>query len=94
MHCKNVFDIIATTPQTTNTGMPIVPFEAVMTYLHSINMTTVTKKSVGQRLVEEAQKEADDAATVMDFANRLTEDMTSIDPEINQVIEDNFWNML
>ena len=65
-----------------------------MTYLHSINMTTVTKKSVGQRLVEEAQKEADDAATVMDFANRLTEDMTSIDPEINQVIEDNFCNML
>jgi len=85
---------MAKTAHSTQAGMTFMPIEAVMTYLHSINMTTDTKKSVGCHLVYEAQREATDSKEVMDFGRRFTEGMTGIDPEINTVIEDNFWEML
>lgn len=71
-----------------------MPFEAVKAYLHSINMTTDTKRSVGRWLVDEAQREAADSEVVMDFAREMTDGMTGIDPEIKSVIEDNYWEML
>ena len=40
-----------------NIGQQAMPFEAVMAYLHSINLNVETKRDLGQRLMEEARRE-------------------------------------
>ena len=50
-----------------------VTYDAVMTYLHSINMTIETKHSVGKSLVNEAKRE--DAQTKLQEQFRIKKDL-------------------
>lgn len=61
------------TDTTTKTGRPSIPFEAVMAYLHSVNMTAETKRSVARRLQDEARRE--DASIKMREQFRLKKEL-------------------
>ena len=53
--------------------MATTPYDVVMTYLHSLNMTAETKRSVGHSLMDEARRE--DARLRMREQFRLKKDL-------------------
>ena len=61
------------TVHTSQIGTNVTPFEVVMAYLHSINMTAETKRSVGHQLMDEAMRE--DARIKMHEQFRLKKDL-------------------
>ena len=72
--CKHIyFFLMVMTGQTNRTSTTTTPFEVVLAYLHSINLTTETKRDLGYKLMDEAQRE--DASIRMREQFRIQKDL-------------------